>query len=119
MTSAVPTIAALARSEFERASVDKDLLIRLYASYVDVGDTESFVEAALKSFPRGNCGLASLYLQHKLGGEVRRLTYADHPHSVLFIGPDEIIDITADQFGGPPVYVGPFKRPWAPSYSQK
>lgn len=112
MTPAVPSIAAVVRREFEQASVDKALLVRLYASYADVGDTESFVDAALKSFPRGNCGLASLYLQHKLGGQVRRLIYAGHRHSVLFTGPDEIVDITADQFGGPPIYLGPFKPPW-------
>jgi len=39
-------------------------------------------------------------------------------HEWLDLGKTEvaehtILDITADQFGGPPIYLGDFQRPWA------
>lgn len=109
--TAIEKIAYKIRAQFEAGLVDRDLLIEMYRTYTDVGNTAIFVNKAKNIFPRGNCGLASLYLKKKLGGEVVRGKYGKHSHTFLLID-DIIIDITADQFGGPEVYVGPLRRPW-------
>ena len=105
-------IAQEIRSDFEAGAVDQELLIELYRGYADVGDTARFVNKAKEIFPNGNCGLASLYLKEKLGGEVIRGKYGEHSHTFLFVD-ETVIDITADQFGGPKVYIGPLRSPWS------
>ncbi len=100
------------RKQFEAGIADQKLLIELYREYADVGDTVRFAKKAKDIFPNGNCGLASLYLKKQLGGEVVQGKYGEHNHTFLLIG-DTVIDITADQFGGPEVYVGPLQLPWA------
>ncbi len=100
------------RNDFEAGTIDQELLLELYRDYADVGDTVRFVKKAKDIFPNGNCGLASLYLKEKLGGEVVQGKYAKHNHTFLLIN-DTVIDITADQFGGPKVYVGPLQSPWS------
>lgn len=99
------------RKQFEMGLADQELLIELYREYVDVGDTVQFVNKAKDIFPNGNCGLASLYLKKKLGGEIVQGKYGKHNHTFLLVK-DIVIDITADQFGGPRVYVGPLQPPW-------
>ena len=103
-----------ARKDFESKSIELSLLKEIYSSYnPEVVDVDSFISKARDTFPVGNCGLASAYLQHILGkGEVIRGKYDGIPHTFLLI--DEIIiDITADQFGGPEIYAGPIKEPWS------
>jgi hypothetical protein len=91
---------------------DPVVLARLYQRYNPVPDVEAFVGHALRIFPRLCCGLASVYLRHCLKeGVVTCGSYGDEPHSFL-LRRDGIVDITADQFGGPEVYVGPLKAPW-------
>ncbi|MEK9167885.1 MAG: hypothetical protein AAB769_00945 [Patescibacteria group bacterium] len=99
------------RAQFETGLVNRYLLINIYNEYTDVGDTVSFVNKAKDIFPRGNCGIASLYLKKELGGEIVRGKYGKHNHTFLLID-NTVIDITADQFGGPEVYVGPLQHPW-------
>lgn len=99
------------RKQFEAGIADCELLIELYREYADVGDTSQFVDKARNIFPLGNCGLASLYLKKELGGEVVQGKYGEHNHTFLLID-DTVVDITADQFGGPEVYVGPLRKPW-------
>ncbi len=101
-----------ARNDFENGLIDQGLLIELYRGYKDVGDTVRFVTKARNIFPNGNCGLASLYLKRKLGGEIVHGKYEKHDHTFL-LSKDTVIDITADQFGGPKVYVGPLRLPWS------
>lgn len=99
------------RREFEKRTVNPALLARLYGEYADVGNVETFITRAVDSFPSGNCGVASVYLRHKFGGEILHCRYGGHNHTVLAFG-SEIVDITADQYGGPPIYIGPFQKPW-------
>lgn len=101
-----------ARKEFEAGMTDQKLLIELYRNYADVGDTSHFVTKAKDIFPDGNCGLATLYLQKELGGKIIQGKYREHDHTFLFLD-ETVIDITADQFGGPKIYIGPLHLPWA------
>ncbi len=100
------------REEFEMGTANQELLVGLYKEYADVGDTLKFVNKAKEIFPNGNCGLASLYIKKKLGGEVVRGKYGEHNHTFLFVD-GTVIDITADQFGGPKIYIGPLQSPWS------
>lgn len=101
------------RKQFEARTIDQNLLAQLYQEYSDVGDTIKFIAKARDIFPRGNCGLASLYLRKELGGRIVRGKYGRHRHTFLLID-DTVVDITTDQFGGPKVYIGPLQSPWSP-----
>lgn len=109
--AAIKKIANKYRGAFEVGAVDQQLLVKLYREYKDVGDTVRFVSKAKDIFPQANCGLASLYLKQKLGGRIVQGKYGEHDHTFLLVD-DTVIDITADQFGGPKVYVGPLRLPW-------
>lgn len=111
-TAAIKKIANRSRRNFEIGTINRELLIELYREYKDVGDVSQFVSIAKNIFPQSNCGLASLYLKKKLGGKVVRGKYGKHNHTFLLVE-NIVIDITADQFGGPRVYVGPLQLPWA------
>ena len=100
------------RDDFEKKRVDVALLQSLYQAYNPIPAIEQFVQQALEMFPNLNCGLASVYIQHTFGGgEVKKGYYGTHPHTFLLLG-EKIIDITADQFGGPRIYQGPLCSPW-------
>lgn len=105
-------IAKQTRRQFESKSTDTELLVDLYRGYADVGDTVRFVDKARSMFPVGNCGIASLLLREKLGGEVVQGKYGEQDHTFLSVD-GVVVDITADQFGGPRVYVGPLQPPWS------
>lgn len=94
------------RQEFEDRTYNKTLLKGLYLTYNPDVEFNSFLEKAEEIFPKGNCGLTAVYLREKLGGgEVIKSFYNGQPHTfLLFEG--KVIDITADQFGGPRVYIG-------------
>ena len=112
-------VAVKVRREFENHQVDALLLQRLYEAYnPEVEDSRLFVERGMRQFPSLNCGLASVYLRKVLGmGKVINGKYLYLNHTFLLIenfNDDAIVmDITADQYGGPPIYVGPVKAPWS------
>src|SRR6476620_2711849 len=115
--------ASAIREQFERDAIPLLTLAWLYNSYNPLLEITRFILTARAMFPRLNCGLASPYLRDVLQkGEVVHGTYKGNGHTFLLIdGLHEqwIIDITADQFGGPKVYVGPLKSPWSmPEASQ-
>jgi hypothetical protein len=101
-----------ARRAFAQRECDRLLLADLYQVYCPVPQIDLFVSRALEMFPRLCCGLASAFLRHRLGGGVvTRGSYEGEPHTFLVDG-DAIVDVTADQFGGPAVYVGRCQPPW-------
>lgn len=101
------------RQDFEGGNVPESILVDLYTKYADIEDPQLFVQRAKKIFPKGNCGLATLYLKKALDiGEIIQGKYAEESHTFLLIG-DQVIDITADQYDGPKVYVGPLVAPWS------
>jgi hypothetical protein len=101
------------RRSFETGTISEAVLIDLYKEYSDIEDIALFVHRAKESFPMGNCGLASLYLKKVLGtGEIVQGMYENQPHTFLLVD-NQIIDITADQYGGPKIYMGPLIAPWS------
>lgn len=106
-------IADRTRAAFEARQIDPYLLRELYSTYAQVTDVEWFVEKAAILFPRLNCGLVSVYLRHLLRqGSVERGRYRGRGHTFLLLEDGTIVDITADQYGGPKVYCGPLVEPW-------
>ncbi len=99
------------RKQFENKEIDDCLLKDLYSRYASVENIGLFIKTALNQFPKLNCGLASVYLQHLLGGKMIKGKYEDSNHTFLLVK-DQVVDITADQYGGPKVYVGELKLPW-------
>ncbi len=103
--------ARKARRELRLGRVDRGLLARLYHGYQPIPEVRRFVERGLGMFPKLCCGLASVYLRHRLAeGVVHCGSYAGQPHTVLVVR-GWVVDVTADQFGGPGVYVGPLVPP--------
>jgi hypothetical protein len=107
-------IAMDARKMFESGLADKKELTELYLEYnKNVEDVDLFIKRAKDLFPELNCGLASVYLQKTLGGgEIINGKYKNKKHTFLLLG-NKILDITADQYGGPKTYIGPLKKPWS------
>lgn len=105
-------IATAARADFESQHIDRVLLRELYVMYAQVADVSYFLDQAAQRFPEGNCGLASVYLQHVIGdGDVRYGRYSGLGHTILVVS-GVGVDITADQFGGPRVFVGGLAEPY-------
>ncbi len=101
------------RRELQERRCDAALLVELYRGYNPLADVEAFVQRALGMFPRLCCGLASAYARHRLGGgRIAQGRYGHEGHTFLRVR-DWIVDLTADQFGGPEVYVGPIRSPWS------
>lgn len=106
-------IAQAVRKDFESGRIDEKVLQGLYEGYNPIIDVGLFVRRSRDLFPALNCGLASVYLRDVLGeGEVRQGSYNGENHTFLLIQGKTLVDITADQYGGPAVYVGPIKKPW-------
>jgi hypothetical protein len=100
------------RLAFECNAFDTELARRAYRAYAPDIDLDLFLDRARGLFPALNCGLCSTYLAAVLGcGVIRRGKYGDMGHTVLMVG-GLIVDITADQFGGAPMYVGAPQLPW-------
>lgn len=99
------------RTKFEEGKIDYKLLEELYLNYNKIDCIDEFLLKSRELFPKLNCGLATVYLQHLLGGEIINGKYSDQNHTFLLLE-NQIIDITADQYGGPKVYVGVLKEPW-------
>ncbi|MBI4918458.1 hypothetical protein HY837_00900 [archaeon] len=100
------------REQFERKELDKILLKKLYSRYTFVDDLDFFIMTALNQFPKLNCGLATVYLQYLLGGNIIKGKYKDNSHTFLVLN-NLVIDITSDQYRGPKVYVGELNLPWS------
>ena len=101
------------RTDFEKGTVNGPLLRKLYKKYnPSIRNLEEFVKEALHIFPNLNCGLTAVYLKHLLGGDIIKGKFKVHNHTFLVIK-NLVVDITADQYGGPKVYVGPLTYPWA------
>ena len=89
-------------------------LSRLYRMYNPAVDADAFVSKAEQLFPNLNCGLASAYIRDVVGaGDIIRGKYNQTNHTFLLIDDTVVVDITADQYGGPKIYVGVLKLPWA------
>lgn len=102
------------RRAFETGGIDETLLADLYRDYTDVGDTMLFVKRVLESFPHLACGAATLYLRHRLGsGAVIQGRYGEEDHTFFQMDDGTVVDITADQYGGPKTYVGKLRSPWS------
>src|SRR5262245_25798387 len=112
-TDQLEVVAFESRKAFEDQTIPTALLGNLYLEYnPDVGRIERFLRRAAETFPTYNCGLATVYLKHVYGGgEVVNGFYDGHDHTFLKLG-GMAVDITADQFGGPRVYVGTLDLPW-------
>ena len=104
------------RKGFERKEIDSTILKELYQIYNPLKDIDSFVTNAMEMFPRLNCGLATLLLRKRLkNGIVINVKYAGENHTFLLLEGNIVVDITADQYNGPKVYVGAIKDPWSVS----
>ncbi len=109
----IQKVVQKARDDFENRNISSDLLCNLYLKYDSGIDIVEFLRQASEIFPKLNCGLASIYLRHILKeGEIVQGSYKMHNHTFLKIE-NLIVDITADQFGGPKIYIGPLKSPWS------
>lgn len=101
------------RRRFESGKIPPLVLASAYSGYNPIDDVTRFVSLANELFPRLNCGVASSYLRDTLGGgEVVTGTYNGSTHTFLLFNGTTVVDITADQFGGPRVYIGPLTEPW-------
>ncbi len=107
-------VASIIRQEFELQKINRIELAQLYYEYNPIDNIDLFIQRATRTFPTGNCGLASIYLNSRLQmGKVVQGKYADNNHTFIQLSDEIIVDITADQFGGPKVYVGPLIQPWS------
>ena len=108
----IPAKAHQTRRAFESGCFDVSVARRAYTDYAPDIDVDLFLSHSRRLFPALNCGLCSTYLRAVLHcGTVRRGRYNADLHTVLIVG-STVIDVTADQFGGPPVYIGPLRQPW-------
>lgn len=114
MDSHVLDTAYSARRLFESGHVYDQNLITLYEQYNPLQNPDLFFSQAKDLFPNLNCGIASVYLKHRLGkGVIVQGQFQNHGHTFLLLDEDMVLDITADQFGGPAIYFGPLSLPWA------
>lgn len=57
---------------------------------------------------------ATVYLNHLFSaGEIVNGKFKGNNHTFLLLDQNIVVDITADQYGGPRVYVGEMKLPWS------
>jgi hypothetical protein len=108
----IKTVAQKIRRQLEEKKISRKDIRALYLVYNSSVHIDLFLDEAEKIFPNLNCGIASVLLREKLGGEVRQGKYKEQQHTFLKLS-DCIVDITADQYGGPSVYVGPCVSPWS------
>ncbi len=114
MHVALQSTARNVRHQFEMNEINTAILKKLYRSYAVVPDIDSFISEAISIFPKLNCGVASVYLQHVLKrGTIVNGSFNGQNHTFLRSDSNIIIDITADQYGGPDVFVGEMREPWS------
>lgn len=126
-------IAIQARKEFEDKSVKVQYLKSLVETHLAyIADNykdglTQWIEQSVANFPANCCELGAAVLLDRIGeGIIAHGRYEHEP-----IGPHNIrkshtfwvqlesvgeirlmADTTADQYGGPPIYVGTIKHPW-------
>ena len=106
-------IAKEARQSFIERAIPKDKLKSLYLNYNSTDNIDSFLKKAERLFPKLNCGLASVYLKDKIPqAKIINGKYNTHNHTFLMLK-NTVIDITADQYKGPKIYVGELKYPYS------
>ncbi len=107
-------IVSQTRNAFEDGSIDSSLLkARFGIWYPGVANIQEYIDGARDDFPNGCCSMASAYLREEIGaGQIKYGRYNGYGHTVLKLSKFEIVDITADQFGGPDVYYGSLEHPW-------
>ncbi|MBI2573727.1 hypothetical protein HYV86_07715 [Candidatus Woesearchaeota archaeon] len=108
----VRKVALTVRKDFEQGTINSNELRDLYQQYTCIEDIELFLLRAQELFPTLNCGLATVYLQKKLGGKIVQGRYREYNHTFLLLDNLLLVDITSDQYGGPEVYVGSLIYPW-------
>src|SRR3989338_867482 len=113
----IKKIAYSARKEFETDKIPINKLKKLYLAYNNMPKIRKFLLQARKLYPKLNCGLATVYLKYRFGfGKIIKGKYKNHNHTFLLLTNKQdklIVDITADQYAGPKVYVGRIKNPWS------
>lgn len=111
--NSIKQIAHDSRYAFEQKTINTALLKKLYKKYTTIPNIDIFLQQAQHLFPHLNCGLASVYLKNILPtSQIIQGSYKGNPHTFLLFK-KTIIDITADQYGGPKIYIGPLKQPWS------
>jgi hypothetical protein len=107
-------IAKRVRKEFQDNSIPLSVVKELYLSYNPAEKKiDEFFDKAKILFPNLNCGIASAYLKAQIeGSQIVQGKYNGNNHTFL-LKDNLIFDITADQYGGPKVYVGPLISPWS------
>lgn len=104
------------RSEFEQHKISKQTLRELYSVYNPHVDIDDFIDEAENMFPVLNCGIATVHLKHIIGsGDIIQGSYQGNNHTFLLLENKIVVDITADQYDGPAVYVGNIILPWSKS----
>lgn len=107
----IKKIASDVRRQFAARLIEKRRLKHLYNKYHYVKDMDLFLSRAEMLFPSLNCGLTSLYLRKSIGeGKIINGKYGKENHTFLLLNKNIVVDITADQYGGPsdlPPFLGP------------
>jgi hypothetical protein len=112
--TSIRRIALKARTDMEQHRVDETRLKKEYREYSNTKNIDTFFEKARYLFPKLNCGLASVHLKSEIRkSKIVNGKYGRHNHTFIIINRKIVVDITADQFGGPPVYVGKLEHPWS------
>lgn len=126
-------VAIRTREDFEQKSLKvqyvQDLVIKHLSYIAESYEAEltAWIEQTLSLFPVNGCEVATAVLLDRL--RTGKIVYGRYEHEPL--GPHNIrkshtfwtqsesnssnpliADITADQYGGPPIYVGTLIKPW-------
>ena len=135
--SDISRIALTVRNQWETGEIDWEQLEKSYQAWVqEFGKTnhqlqlnlfgiKRIVATAKSYFPKGCCGMASCCLADLIPKS--KIVHGHYkktkrwflfwnkttlePHTWVMVN-DKLIDITADQFGGPKIYIGPLLSPW-------
>ena len=113
--SRIEQIVREARGVFEKGDVYGPELEQIYRGRIKVGPKWPWppLDQLQEHFPEGNCAVATAYLGELIPeSKIVYGYYEDRSHFFLLLDPVAVVDITADQFGGPKVYVGPLETPW-------
>ena len=116
-TSEIKDVAERVREIFEKKKLrprSREVIKRRLSRLpLEESRIDEMINKAVEQFPREACIIASLYLNIRLRhrGLIVIGSYQEKPHTYIVLD-GVIVDITADQFGGPRVYVGPIKEPW-------
>lgn len=108
----IADIAIEARLEFIHKTINQRLLSALYRYHFPINPIHPHLPRLLQEFPNNGAQLATTYLQYIFGGEITKGQYERHNHYFLTLPRNVIVDITADQFGGPEIFVGKIRPPW-------